>query len=73
MDFPPSLDRSALLLSALHGRLPLVQWLIEEGGADIAEQTTGGRSALQLAAGNGKVCLFFFFAGDDRILIHIVY
>jgi ankyrin repeat protein len=54
-----------LLLGALHGRLSLVQWLIQEGGADIAEQTTGGRSALQLAAGNGKVrlfCLLFCFA-----------
>ena len=46
---------TALLLAAWNGHLPMVQWLLQKGGARIDEADNDGETALLLAAWNGHL------------------
>ena len=45
---------TALHCAAGYGRLPIVQWLVEEGGASVTERTDHGCTALHHAALHGS-------------------
>jgi ankyrin repeat protein len=48
------LGQTALLKAAFHGHIPMMDWLLTEGGSCFAEKTGGGDRALSLAALNGQ-------------------
>jgi hypothetical protein len=43
---------TVLLYAAHHGHIPIMHWLLTEGGSSLAERSTDGKSALLLAACN---------------------
>jgi ankyrin repeat protein len=43
------------LWAAFHGQIPIMHWLLTEGGANLAEQTTGGANAFEVAVRGGHV------------------
>jgi hypothetical protein len=45
---------TALLEATLFGRIPIMHWLLTEGGSSLAEETEHGTRALSLAAFNGQ-------------------
>ena len=49
------LAKAQLLAAVCHGKLPVVQWLLAEGGASITERTTDGSSVLLLAEGKASI------------------
>jgi ankyrin repeat protein len=45
---------TVLLWAAYRGRIPIMHWLLNEGGSSLSEKSIEGASALSLAAMNGS-------------------
>jgi ankyrin repeat protein len=48
------LGYTAVSESALYGHIPIMHWLLTEGGSSLAEQTIRGTHALLLTAPSGQ-------------------
>jgi hypothetical protein len=58
----------ALLEAALHGRIRIMHWLLNEGGSILSEQTRDGRHALLLAALMGHFRAMQYLLGERGAL-----
>jgi ankyrin repeat protein len=57
---------TSLLFAATHGYIPIMDWLLTEGGSSLAERTLCGESVLLLAARNSRFLCDAVAAGGAR-------
>jgi hypothetical protein len=60
---------TALLWAAYRGRIPIMHWLLNEGGSNLAEKDSAGHSALSLAALNGSFPAMQYLLEERKALM----